>query len=222
MSILKRLDMHVPKGKKEEGIGGKQNCNSVMVKIFSCHISGDMDALDYVNQSEESDGNFDDGRSTKSKSKVALSHISHKSKADEKHKREKALAKDLQEEIDNNPDSTKYQYCLETFRISKITDIKLFHRLCCEHWGLEIKDFNFYDDNGDILDAEDLGKNGTRSVEKVMETVLVREFKDKDLFPPGPRIAMLYLGTAGFEEKYKKVMGLKREKMEDERQNLKF
>jgi hypothetical protein len=67
-----------------------------------------------------------------------------------------------------------------------------------------------------------MGINGSRTVEKVMETVMVKELKDKDLLPPGPRRAMLYLGNSKFEQKYKKLMKLRREKVEEEKQNKKL
>ena len=62
-----------------------------------------------------------------------------------------------QEEIDNNPNSAKYQFCIETFRISKVTDFKTFHNIVTDYWGLEKRNFRFYDDNGDILEDEDTG-----------------------------------------------------------------
>lgn len=40
-------------------------------------------------------------------------------------------------------------------------------------------------------------------VEKIMESLMVKELNNKDLFPPGPRKAMLYLGSnAQFEARY--------------------
>lgn len=62
-----------------------------------------------------------------------------------------------------------------------------------------------------------MGLNGTRTVEKVMETVVVKELKDKDLLPPGPRKALLYLGNVKFEQKYKKLMKLRRERVEEDK-----
>jgi hypothetical protein len=109
---------------------------------------------------------------------------------------------------------------METFRISKITDSKTFHKIVCEHFGVSDDYFYFFDDNGDRLDEDDMGLNKGRKVEKVLEATTMRELKDKDLFPPGPRRAMLYLGDDKFEEKYKKHMLLKREKVEEEKANI--
>ena len=72
-----------------------------------------------------------------------------------------------------------------------------------EYWGLDPKVFKFYDDNGEKLDVESFEN---ANVEKIMETVLVRELKDKDLFPPGARKAVLYIGDDNFEETYRKLI----------------
>lgn len=227
MSILKRLDAHVAKDRKDKkSQGGQQTFTSILVKVFQTYVNPALEEGEHLLHTDEcgdSEAGFDDGRSTKSKSK-ALSHVSAKTAKGEadKKKRERALLKDQQDAIDNDPRSQKYQFCFETFRISKITDIKTFQRIVCEHWGLETKDFAFYDDNGDILEAEDMGNNGSRPVEKVMETLMVKELKDKDLLPPGPRRSMLYLGCQKFEEKFKKVMQLKREKFEEEKAQKKL
>jgi hypothetical protein len=55
-----------------------------------------------------------------------------------------------------------------------------------------------------------------------METVLVRELKDKDLLPPGPRKAVLFIGDDNFEEIYKKLVEIKRNKLEEEKMNKKM
>jgi hypothetical protein len=77
----------------------------------------------------------------------------------------------------------------------------------------------FYDDNGDKVAIEENWKY----VEKNMEQLMTKDKKDKDLHPPGPRKIMLYLGdketfekpngdvVSKFEDKYKRLMTLKRE-----------
>ena len=96
----------------------------------------------------------------------------------------------------------------------------MFHNIVTEFWGLEKRKYLFYDDNGDVLEDEDTGIAGNRKLEKVMETVMTRELKDKDLQPQGPRRAMLYLGIKDtFDKKYKKLMSLLRERNDEDKAN---
>lgn len=137
-------------------------------------------------------------------------------------KKIRAALLEKQSQLDKNPFSIKYQFCVDTFRISKKTDIKSFLKAVCEHWGLSSSDFMFFDDNGDPITEEDTGKGGSLSIEKLMEMNFTKEQKDKDIFAPGPRKAMLYLGSKGFEQKYRKLMTLIREKNEEEKEKLKL
>jgi hypothetical protein len=117
-----------------------------------------------------------------------------------------------------DPNSVMYQYYEETFKISKITDIRAFLRTCSEYWGLEpISKYSFYDDNGEkinyswnddkMLDPT-LGK--IRTIEKIIENAMVKDFLNKDLFPNEPRRYLLYLGDDKFEETYKDWIDAKR------------
>ena len=112
---------------------------------------------------------------------------------------------------------------METFNISKITDFKSLHRIVCDHWGLDPKDYEFFDDNGDILEDDDVGGPEKKSpVDKVMENVLTRELKDKELYK-GTRKIMLYLGNKEkFEERFKRWIKLKRDKFEEEKKLRQF
>jgi len=106
---------------------------SVLVKVFQTHINPALEEGERflpTDEGGESDGMLedDDGKSTKSKSK-APSHITgstRKGNDADKAKREWAALKEKQETVDNDLRSQKYQFCAETFRISKITDIKTF------------------------------------------------------------------------------------------------
>jgi len=52
---------------------------------------------------------------------------------------------------------------------------------------------------------------------------MTREIRDKDLQPPGPRKAMFYLGNKmKFEERFKRWIKLKRDKLEEERRQKKL
>ena len=112
-----------------------------------------------------------------------------------------------------------YQFYEETFRISKITDIRHFLRTCSEYWGLDPpSQFFFYDDNGEKINysyAQDKMLDSAfinhRCLDKIIETVMVKDFANKDLFPPGPRKYLLYLGDEEFENTYKKWMKAKRD-----------
>ena len=112
---------------------------------------------------------------------------------------------------------------METFNISKITDFKSLHRLVCDHWGLDPKDYEFFDDNGDMLEDDDVGGPEKKTaVDKVMENVLTRELKDKELYH-GSRKIMLYLGNKEkFEERFKRWVKLKRDRYEEEKKLRQF
>jgi hypothetical protein len=107
-----------------------------MVKVFDWSVQGH--DLNEEQKDEDSDV-FDEGKSYRSgvKSK-APSHISSKK---EKQRKERAAQQELRDAIENNPFHPQYDFVMETFKISKITEIKMFHRIVCEHWGLEQKDF---------------------------------------------------------------------------------
>lgn len=81
---------------------------------------------------------------------------------------------------------------------------------------------DFYDDSGEKIESEGPGVAGSkRTVEKVLEQILTKELKDKDLHPPGPRKSMLYLGNKHFEVGYKRLMELKRMELEEEKKQKK-
>jgi len=44
---------------------------------------------------------------------------------------------------------------------------------------------------------------GTKFVEKMMESLIVKDLKDKDLFPNKNRYYLLYLGEEGFEAHFR-------------------
>lgn len=99
-----------------------------------------------------------------------------------------------------DPASNKWKYKLyeETFRISKVTDFKSFHKSVCEYWGLDPSKYSeFYDDNGELIDFDAIG-NDNPTLSKIIETLEKNEVKYKDLAPPGPRRAVLYLGDKKF------------------------
>lgn len=218
-SILKRLEGY-NNNRNDDLMRGKMYCNTILVKVFRDYLEErDDDSEDNMNK-EDSD--HDDGKSFVSKSKAGQSATTKKSKEDKKKEKEEAEKKAHKEEINNNPDSIKYQFCMETFNISAVTDYKTFHKKIIEHFALEPENqFFLHDDNGEKIEEDDIGINGSRKIEKVMETVLARELKDKELHPSGPRRAILYIGNDKFEEKYKYLMDLKRTRLEEEKQNQK-
>lgn len=54
-----------------------------------------------------------------------------------------------------------------------------------------------------------------------MEQAMTKDLRDKEILPPG-RKNMLFIGDKGFEEKYKKMMDLKRKEEEKRREDQKF
>ena len=60
-----------------------------------------------------------------------------------------------------------------------------------------------------------------RQMDKIIETVMVKDFKDKDLFPPGPRKYVLYLGDEQFEFTYRLWIKAKRDAYEIEKSKKK-
>lgn len=72
----------------------------------------------------------------------------------------------------------------------------MFLRIICEFWGLDLKKFEFYDDNGESIELETLTQNsgGNLSIEKVVNSCMSKELKIKDLLPDGPRQITLYVG----------------------------
>jgi len=54
-----------------------------------------------------------------------------------------------------------------------------------------------------------------------MEQVMAKDLRDKEILPPG-RKNMLYIGDKGFEDKYHKLMDLKRKEEEKKRDEQKF
>jgi len=120
-----------------------------------------------------------------------------------------------------NPDSAKYQFFEETFRISKHTEIRSFIRIITEYWGLEPPGkFYLYDDNGEKINynfntdkMHDLifgSPDGKFYMDKIMELRMRKDFANKDIFPPGPRKFSLYLGDDLFETTYKQWIYAKR------------
>ena len=70
-----------------------------------------------------------------------------------------------------DPTSPKWMYKMyeETFRISKLTDYKLFQRNVCDYWGIDMEKFsNFFDDNGDKVDLEVVGAGPNPSMSKIV------------------------------------------------------
>jgi hypothetical protein len=49
-----------------------------------------------------------------------------------------------------------------------------------------------------------------------MEQAMTKDLRDKDFLPPG-RKNMLYLGDGGFEDKYHRMMDLRRKEVEKTR-----
>ena len=54
-----------------------------------------------------------------------------------------------------------------------------------------------------------------------MEQLMAKDLRDKEFLPPGRR-NMLFLGDNKFEEKYRKLMNLKRKEEEKRRDEQKF
>lgn len=54
-----------------------------------------------------------------------------------------------------------------------------------------------------------------------METVMVKELKDKDLYPPGPRQVLLYIGDDNFSKNFKSMMDRRRHKLDEEKKERK-
>ena len=128
------------------------------------------------------------------------------------------------QEDDEAPEKTdkksdNYEFYQETFRISKISDMKSFKQIICKYWAIEPRKFDFYDDNGEKLDEEEFGRQD--QLEKIMETVMVKELKDKDLYPPGPRQVLLYIGDENFSKNFKAMMDKRRQKLDEEKKERK-
>ena len=130
--------------------------------------------------------------------------------------------------IDSNPDSIKYQFHEETFRISKMTELKSFIRIITDYWGLDPPGKYFlYDDNGEVINFSfTLDKmddpifqtpDNKYYMDKIMETVMRKDFYNKDLFPAGPRKFVLYLGDGEFGGLYNKWIDAKRVIYENEK-----
>lgn len=74
--------------------------------------------------------------------------------------------------------------------------------------------FFFYDDNGEK--CEDGMFVNIRSVEKLLESVMSKEFKEKEYDPNKKRYQMLYLGDKDFPKIYKEIDKLQRRKYEED------
>ena len=146
---------------------------------------------------QESESESDDEKANKDKTKdlknkKKYNQISLKEK--EKQRKEKAEKKRLR---DINPDSLKYQFYEETFRISRYTDIRQFLVIVCDYWGLSLltaaKPVYLFDDNGEKINynyKDNVLLDNTfmcRTMDKIMESVMVKDLKDKELFPSGTR-----------------------------------
>lgn len=71
----------------------------------------------------------------------------------------------------------------------------------CEHWGVPDNKFDVYDANGEAIEIS----GNQNKIEKIIELGIIQEPKYKELVPPGPRFAQLYLGKKGtFVEKFER------------------
>lgn len=124
----------------------------------------------------------------------------------------------------------KYKFYSESFRISKSTDAKLFLRIICEYWGLDLKKFTFFDDNGEHIEMDTLVANsgGNLSIDQLVNSCMSKELKNKELMPKGPRQVTLYVGEhiyskngkQGFEDKFKKFIACKEKKLIKVKENI--
>lgn len=130
--ILKRIEQKTYSNKNDRNDGvfatGKPCTGSILVRILKSSLGGgDVDKEEISEESEEED-DLDDGKSAmskQSKKSQAKSVKSGKSKTDIiRDKQRKRIEKEeRKKQRDMNPDSPKYHFFEETFRISKITDI---------------------------------------------------------------------------------------------------
>ena len=113
-----------------------------------------------------------------------------------------------------DPDSDKFCFFSTSFRYSKKTTIKDFHKICCDHWGVGPSNkFIFYDDNGER--CEDVMFGGIRTVDQLLESVMSKEFKEKDINPNAVRFQMLYLGDDDFQQTFAEMRKLKKKKNDE-------
>ena len=84
--------------------------------------------------------------------------------------------------------------------------------------------YYLYDDNGEKINFSynldkwlDSAYNNHRTMDKIMENVMVKDFQYKDLFPPGNRLNVLYLGDQNFDETYRMWIKAKRDVYEAEK-----
>ena len=151
LEILKRLESYQKASSGESHAQGKSFNNTVLVKVFVKSFNREQDS-----DAEDDDfKEFDDGMSVRSKvsHKSAVSAKTGKSIKSRKIRDREEKERQKQEAEENRTSHDEiFRFYQETFKISKKTLINEFKKTITTYWGLEEKDFFFYDDNGDIID----------------------------------------------------------------------
>jgi len=80
----------------------------------------------------------------------------------------------------------------DTFRIAKLSDINQLKKIAKEHWGVEACDtMSLYDETGEQLDTF-IGRE--RRVEKIVDIVISKDSKWKEIPQEGLKQATFFLG----------------------------
>ena len=107
----------------------------------------------------------------------------------------------LQTEIDGANDQetegfAEKLFYTTTFRVSKLTDFIILKKEACDFWGLNHKNYSFYDESAELIDGQDPlpmaqhdkhASPTVQTVEKHFEAFMGGKGKDS------PKIAILYL-----------------------------